>query len=239
MVGTVAEAVGTRRDAEQTRAERLERAVEALRERFGQWIVYRLRDARPAVGERTIPTGSLGLDRATGIGGVPRARVTELSGPPTSGKGTLATHIIANAQTNGEFAAPIDCDHSADLDRLRACGVDMGNLLLAVPRSAREALDMPSLAALQTVRTWLASWITLRRYRRGWPDKSRRPSYKSCLSGYSKHEGSMSTPVSNPNQQTTGNEDCRIIDDSRTQSYTFIMRFGDLGVPLGRAKRRS
>ncbi len=129
------------------RTERLERAVEALRERFGPWIVYRLRDARPAVGERSVPTGSLGLDRATGIGGVPRGRITEISGPPTSGKGTLAAHILANAQADGGFAALIDADHSADLDRLRACGVDLEDLLLAVPRSAREALDIASLLA--------------------------------------------------------------------------------------------
>ncbi len=129
------------------RAERLERAVETLRERFGEWIVYRLRDARPAVGGRAVSTGSLGLDRATGIGGIPRGRITEISGPPTSGKGTLAAHVLASAQANGGFAALIDADHSADLERLRACGVDLGDLLLAVPRSAREALDIASLLA--------------------------------------------------------------------------------------------
>ncbi len=112
MVGAVAGAVGeqvdggARHDAAETRAERLERAVEVLRERFGPWIVYRLREARPAVGKKAVPTGSLGLDRATRIGGVPRGRITELSGPPTSGKGTIAAHILANAQENGGFAAP-------------------------------------------------------------------------------------------------------------------------------------
>jgi recombination protein RecA len=129
------------------RAERLERALEALRERFGPWIVYRLREARPAIGEKVLPTDSVGLDRATRIGGVPRGRITELSGPPTSGKGTLAGHILASAQRGGGFAALIDADHSADLDRLRACGVDLPDLLLAVPRSAREALDIACLLA--------------------------------------------------------------------------------------------
>lgn len=129
------------------RVERLERALEELRRRFGAWVVYRLRDARPAVGERAVPTGSIGLDRASGIGGVPRGRVTELAGPPTSGKGTLAAHIIANAQANGGFATLIDADHAADLDRLRTCGVDLEDLLLAVPNSAREAMDIACLLA--------------------------------------------------------------------------------------------
>jgi recombination protein RecA len=135
------------RDAGRAREERLERALEALRERFGEWVVYRLRDARPAIGEKVVSTGSLGLDRATGVGGAPRGRVTELTGPPTSGKSTLASHILANAQANGGFAALIDADHAADLDRLRTCGVDLGDLLLAVPRGAREAMDIACLLA--------------------------------------------------------------------------------------------
>lgn len=130
-----------------TQAERLELALAALRERFGEWIVYRLRDARPAVGEKTVSTGSLGLDCATGIGGVPRGRITELYGPPTSGKSTLAGHVLANAQRGGGFAALIDADHATDLDRLRSCGVDLPDLLLAVPQSAREALDIACLLA--------------------------------------------------------------------------------------------
>lgn len=129
------------------RAERLERAIEELRRRFGEWIVYRLREARPTIGKRTVSTGSLGLDRATGIGGAPRGRVSELSGPPTSGKGTLAAHVLANAQAGGGFAALIDTDGSADLERLKASGVDMEDLLLAVPQSPWEALDIACLLA--------------------------------------------------------------------------------------------
>ena len=139
--------LATPRDPDEGRAERLERALEKLRRRFGEWIVYRLRDARPSVGESSVPTGSLGLDRATGIGGVPRGRIAELCGPPTSGKGTLAGHILANAQRGGGFAALIDADHSADLDRLRGCGVDLPDLLLAVPQGALEALDIACLLA--------------------------------------------------------------------------------------------
>ncbi len=129
------------------RAERLERALEELRKRFGPWIVYRLREARPAVGERSVSTGSIGLDRATGIGGVPRGRIAELYGPPTSGKSTIAAHVLANAQRHGGFAALIDADGTADLGRLRTCGVDLEDLLLAVPWSTREAMDIASLLA--------------------------------------------------------------------------------------------
>jgi recombination protein RecA len=130
-----------------TRATRLEQALEALRRRFGEWIIYRLREARPAVGALAVSTGSLGLDLATGIGGVPRGRLTELCGPPTSGKSTLAFHVLANAQRERGFVALVDAGHTADLGQLRRCGVDLEDLLLAVPESAREALDIACLLA--------------------------------------------------------------------------------------------
>lgn len=129
----------------ETRAARLEQVLAALRERFGDWIIYRLRDARPPIGAPAISTGSLGLDRATGIGGVPRGRLTELCGPPTSGKSTLAFHVLANAQRERGFAALIDADHAADFGQLRRCGVDLADLLLVVPQGAREAFDIACL----------------------------------------------------------------------------------------------
>ena len=129
------------------RAGGLGRAAEGPPRRLGGGVVSRLRDAPPAGGGGAVPTGSVGLDRATGVGGVPRGRVTELSGPPTCGKSTLAGHALANAQAGGGFAAYIDADHAADLDRLRACGVDLEDLLLAVPQSAREAMDIACLLA--------------------------------------------------------------------------------------------
>ena len=127
------------------RAVRIERVLAALRERFGDWIIYRLRDARPGLAERAISTGSLGLDRATGRGGVPRGRLTEFFGPATSGKSTLASHVLANAQRQRGFVALIDAGHAADFARLQRCGVDLADLLLAVPESAREALDIAGL----------------------------------------------------------------------------------------------
>src|SRR5215472_3948343 len=90
------------------RAERLRVVLRELERRFGPWVVYRLRDrllrsADADVG-RAIPSGSLALDLATGIGGFPRGRITELVGPPSSGKSVLAAHLLANAQRAGGFA---------------------------------------------------------------------------------------------------------------------------------------
>lgn len=129
----------------QQRAARLEEVIAALRRRFGEWIIYRLREARPADRAPAISTGSPGLDRATGVGGLPRGRLIELLGPPTSGKSTLAFHVLASAQRDRGFAALIDAAHNADLDRLRRCGVDLRDLLLVVPDSPREAFDIASL----------------------------------------------------------------------------------------------
>lgn len=91
-------------DSSEPRATRIERVLAALRERFGEWVIDRLRDARPRLGKSTISTGSLGLDMATGLGGVPRGRLTEFSGPPTSGKSPFAFHTLANAQRQRGFA---------------------------------------------------------------------------------------------------------------------------------------
>src|SRR3989304_9807482 len=84
------------------------RAIRELERRFGPGIVYRLSQAKPKCGALALATGSLGLDQATGIGGVPRGRITELFGPPSCGKTTLAYHILANAQGDGGIAGLID-----------------------------------------------------------------------------------------------------------------------------------
>ena len=132
-------------DSSESRAARIERVLATLRERFGDWIIYRLRDARPRLGEPAISTGSLGLDRATGLGGVPRGRLSEFFGPATSGKSTLAFQVLANAQRQQGFVALIDAGHAADFARLQRCGVNLADLLLVVPESAREALDIAGL----------------------------------------------------------------------------------------------
>ena len=132
------------RTAEERRR-RLDTVLAAIERRFGPAVVYRLCQARRNQPIHAIPTGSFGLDRGTGIGGIPRGRVTELSGPPSSGKRTLAAHIVAHAQANGGYVAYIDAAHGFSADRLRRCGADLSDLLLAVPESGAEGLTMAEL----------------------------------------------------------------------------------------------
>ncbi len=127
------------------REERLQIVLRELERRFGPWIVYRLKDARPALGNLAISTGSLSLDLATGIGGFPRGRITELIGPTSSGKSTLAFHLLANAQRQRGFVTLIDSTHQVSFDQMKHCGVDLADLFLVVPESAREALEVAAL----------------------------------------------------------------------------------------------
>lgn len=120
----------------------MEGVIDELERRFGPGVVYRLSQARPKVGDLALATGSLGLDRATGIGGVPRGRITEIIGPASSGKTTLAYHLVANAQKDGGLAVFVDAAHSADTEAMARCGVDASELILAVPGTAVEALAM-------------------------------------------------------------------------------------------------
>jgi recombination protein RecA len=89
-----------------------------------------------------IPTGSLGLDIALGVGGIPRGRVTEIFGPDGSGKTTLAQHIVAEAQKAGGIAAYIDMEHALDPTYAAACGVDIENLYIAQPDTGEQALEI-------------------------------------------------------------------------------------------------
>ncbi len=127
------------------REERLQTVLRELERRFGPWIVYRLKDARPTLGDLAISTGSLSLDLATGIGGFPRGRITELIGPASSGKSTLAFHLLANAQRQRGFVTFIDATHQISFDQMKHCGVDLADLFLVVPESAREALEVAAL----------------------------------------------------------------------------------------------
>jgi recombination protein RecA len=109
-----------------------------------------LSDRRPTLDEPTnlvISSGSLSIDVATGIGGFPRGRITEIIGPRSSGKSVLAFHVLTNAQHGGGFAAFIDSAHSVDLEQAGRCGVDLADLFLVVPQSAPEALAVAALLA--------------------------------------------------------------------------------------------
>jgi len=125
----------------------LESVIQELERRFGSGVVYRLANARPKLGARSVSTGSLGLDWVTGAGGIPRGRVTTLDGPDSSGKTTISYHVLANAQVDGGLAAFLDAEHSADPAELRACGVDLSDLILGLPMSAVEALEMAEILA--------------------------------------------------------------------------------------------
>ena len=127
--------------ADEGRKKALEAALAALTKRFGEGAVMRLGEATHLAVE-VIPTGSLSLDIALGVGGIPRGRVTEIYGPDGAGKTTLAQHIVAEAQRLGGVAAYIDMEHALDPAYAAACGVDVDNLYIAQPDTGEQALEI-------------------------------------------------------------------------------------------------
>jgi recombination protein RecA len=119
----------------------LEMALANLTKRFGEGTVMRLGEATHLEVE-VIPTGSLALDQALGVGGVPRGRVTEIYGPDGAGKTTIAQHIVAEAQNQGGVAAYVDMEHALDPAYARKCGVDVDNLLISQPDTGEQALEI-------------------------------------------------------------------------------------------------
>src|SRR5207249_4743718 len=117
-------------------------ALSQIEKQFGKGAIMRLGEAALAGDIPALPTGSLGLDIALGIGGVPRGRVVEIFGPESSGKTTLALHIVAEAQRNGGLAAFVDAEHALDPDYSRKLGVDVDNLLVSQPDSGEQALEI-------------------------------------------------------------------------------------------------
>jgi recombination protein RecA len=127
---------------------RLDRALALLEARFGVAVARRLRDAIPRQPEeRSLPSGSLALDRATGLGGFPRGHVTELIGAASSGKTALLYAALAAAQRAGGLAALVDAEGTADPDVLLACGIELDTLVLARPVSATDALLLLAILA--------------------------------------------------------------------------------------------
>jgi recombination protein RecA len=119
----------------------LEMALAQIDKNFGKGSVMRLGDEnRPPVA--VIPTGSIALDVALGIGGLPRGRVVEIYGPESSGKTTVALHAVANAQRNGGIAAFIDAEHALDPDYAKKLGVDTDALLVSQPDTGEQALEI-------------------------------------------------------------------------------------------------
>lgn len=119
----------------------LAEAVEEIKQRFGEGAIMKLKEAR-AVNVDVIPTGSISLDLALGVGGMPRSRVIEIFGPESSGKTTLALHVLAEAQKQGGVGAFVDAEHALDPDYARKIGVNIDDLLVSQPDSGEQALQI-------------------------------------------------------------------------------------------------
>ena len=119
----------------------LESAVAQIKKQYGDGAVMRLGEASHLEVE-VVPTGSLALDLALGVGGIPRGRVTEIFGPESSGKTTLCQHIVAEAQKLGGVCAYIDMEHALDPGYAAKCGVDVDNLYISQPDTGEQALEI-------------------------------------------------------------------------------------------------
>jgi recombination protein RecA len=126
------------------RNDALATALTTIERKYGQGSVMRLEDTAH-VRIPVIPTGSIGLDMALGVGGIPRGRITEIYGPESSGKTTLALHIIAEAQRAGGTAAFIDAEHALDVNYAKRLGVKTDELLISQPDYGEQALDIADL----------------------------------------------------------------------------------------------
>ena len=128
--------------ADKDRLKALELAVGQIEKQFGKGSIMRLGREEVPVGIPAVSTGSLGLDIALGVGGVPRGRIIEIYGPESSGKTTLALHIIAEAQKAGGQAAFIDAEHALDVTYARKLGVRTDDLLISQPDTGEQALEI-------------------------------------------------------------------------------------------------
>ena len=123
------------------RIKALKLAIDKIEKDFGKGAIMKLGD-KPAVSVETIPTGALALDVALGVGGVPRGRIIEVYGPESSGKTTLAQHIVAECQKKGGIAAFVDAEHALDPEYARNLGVNIDELLISQPDTGEQALDI-------------------------------------------------------------------------------------------------
>jgi recombination protein RecA len=130
---------GERAVAERTKA--VDAAILAIEKQFGRGSIMKLGSAERQQVD-SIPTGSIALDLALGVGGIPRGRITEIFGPESSGKTTVCQHVIAEAQRNGGVAAFIDVEHALDPGYARACGVNVDELLVSQPDTGEQALEI-------------------------------------------------------------------------------------------------
>jgi len=127
---------------EEERKKSLEHAIQQIEKTFGKGSIMRLGEKEVRWEEDAIPTGSISLDFALGIGGIPRGRVMEIFGPESSGKTTIALHMLAEAQKKGGVAAFIDAEHALDPVYAKNLGVDVDNLLISQPDTGEQALEI-------------------------------------------------------------------------------------------------
>ena len=120
----------------------LDAALGQIEKQFGKGAVMKLGDPSAQMNVETIPTGSLSLDIALGLGGIPKGRIIEIYGPESSGKTTIALHAIAEIQKRGETCAFIDAEHALDPHYAKKLGVDVDNLLLSQPDFGEQALQI-------------------------------------------------------------------------------------------------
>src|ERR1700690_755546 len=118
-----------------------ETALTQIERQFGKGSIMRL-GAKEFVPISSISTGSIGVDAALGVGGLPRGRIVEIYGPESSGKTTLSLHVIAEAQKTGGLAAFIDAEHALDADYAKRLGVNLNDLLISQPDTGEQALEI-------------------------------------------------------------------------------------------------
>ena len=129
-------------EASGERSKAIDLALSQIEKQFGKGSIMRLGSSETVANIGVIPTGSFSFDAALGVGGVPRGRVVEIFGPESSGKTTLALHVIAEAQKRGGMAAFVDAEHALDAAYSRKLGVDVDNLLVSQPDTGEQALEI-------------------------------------------------------------------------------------------------
>jgi len=129
-------------DEKDERRKALNLAIAQIEKSCGKGSIMRMGSERARVKVDAISTGAINLDAAIGVGGIPRSRVTEIFGPESSGKTTLALHIVGNAQRAGGVAAYIDAEHALDMEYARTLGVDVDNLLISQPDTGEQGLEI-------------------------------------------------------------------------------------------------
>ena len=126
---------------EKTSGATIDETIKSIETKFGEGAIMKLGD-KPRVGIDSIPTGSIGLDHALGVGGLPRGRIIEVFGPESSGKTTLALHVVAEAQKKGGVCAFVDAEHALDPLYSKNLGVKIDELLISQPDTGEQALEI-------------------------------------------------------------------------------------------------